>query len=76
MALPGIGCQRPPTGSRPPTPRPVPGPITPIAWPGSGVPPPICSRSSTRNAGHRHRLGGEVVDDVESLELEGRPASR
>ena len=67
---PGIGCQRSPTGSRPPTPSPVPGPITPIAWPGdrlaaADLPPLVGAQHRDRQ-----RLGGEVVDHPQPLEAE------
>ena len=48
----------------------MPGPITPIAWPGSGAPPPICSRSSIRSAGIA------IAWAVKSLITSSRSSSR
>ena len=78
-ALPGQRDPAVPDGTRPETPRPDPGPSTPIGVPATAAPPPTASRSSGVESRKSQRQRGEIVDDLEPLEAEPvfqRPGSK
>src|SRR5258708_15750367 len=63
---PCTAIQPSPVGSRPDTPRPVPGPITAIAVPAAGLPPPTCLSSCGRNRDRGDRRSEEHTSELQS----------